>query len=108
MGWEPRTVFEQDDAGRVVASTREVEWDEEQRDLMMALDVYRAGLCPLCGWPAKTCQDPANANLLEPQVPARCYVRTNIEVKQEKEASESHNRPQPSALLWGARMKDAI
>jgi hypothetical protein len=52
-GWEPRetTVHEyDDDTGRLIRSTttREPEWDDQQRGWMLALAHYRASHCPDC------------------------------------------------------------
>ena len=43
-GWEPATVYEYDDAGRLVASQPEVEWDDTERAWMLALEEYRSDL----------------------------------------------------------------
>ena len=50
QGWEPATVFEYDDTGRLSGSQPETEWDPEQRGWVLALAEYRASRCPLgCG-----------------------------------------------------------
>jgi hypothetical protein len=53
-GWEPAettTVVDRDDAGRPArwVTTRESEWDVQQQAEMLALALYRAGLCHRCG-----------------------------------------------------------
>lgn len=54
-GWEPRehTTITYDAEGRVVemVTTRESEWDDEDRGLLYALEDYEADLCPGCGHP---------------------------------------------------------
>lgn len=40
-GWEPTTYYEYDENGRLVSSTPEVEWDDEQRALVEADHVVR-------------------------------------------------------------------
>lgn len=108
MGWEPRTSFEYDSAGRVAASSREVEWDEEQRDLMVALQEFRdTKICPLCGGLKKFCGDSATERLIEPTV-VRCYVASRIEAERDKESAENVKVQQPSGRTWGARMKSPI
>lgn len=42
----------------MVASTVEAEWDDDERAWMVALQLYRDGLCPVCGGPADDCQAP--------------------------------------------------
>ena len=37
LGWEPTTTYTHDDAGRLISSVPEVEWDDEQREAMIAL-----------------------------------------------------------------------
>lgn len=55
LGWEPSrvTVYEYDMSGRLARSTTtaEVEWDDEQRGLVFALQAYEADLCPGCRQP---------------------------------------------------------
>lgn len=55
LGWEPHqvTVHEYDSSGRLARSTTtvEAEWDDEQRELVFALQAYEADLCPGCQQP---------------------------------------------------------
>lgn len=48
MGWEPkrRTITEGD--GTQVTTT-ESEWDDYERDKMLALEIYESGVCSGCG-----------------------------------------------------------
>lgn len=48
-----------DESGRHVSTvvTREPEWDDRQRDKMLALTRYRESICPDCGYP-KVFHDP--------------------------------------------------
>lgn len=41
-----------------VVVTVEPEWDDEQRERMLALALYERSLCD-CGWPRALCRDPA-------------------------------------------------
>lgn len=101
-------MFEYDSDGRVAASSREVEWDEEQRDLMVALQEFRdTKVCPLCGGLKKFCRDMATERLIEPTV-ERCYVASRIEAAQDEESADNVKVQQPKGRAWGARMKDAI
>lgn len=53
LGWEPTEThtYTYDDAGRVatVTVTREPEWDDAERNQMLALDAYERGVCA-CGF----------------------------------------------------------
>lgn len=61
-GWEPATttIYEYDEQGRMVRSVSvpESEWDDDQRALMIALQLYRDSLCPSCGLPLEETRDP--------------------------------------------------
>jgi hypothetical protein len=63
LGWEPeefhRFIF--DDEGRHVGTvvTREAEWDDRQRERMLALGYYEAGVCE-CGFHESLTGDKAN------------------------------------------------
>lgn len=48
-----------DDAGHLVSSTPESEWDEVEQGLMLGLAEYEAGLCGRCGSPVTETTDPA-------------------------------------------------
>lgn len=100
MGWEPVTAYEYDDAGRMVSSRPEVEWDETERAWMLALDEYDASLCPLCGLPRSECQDPSAENRAEAGAPIRCHV-TTARIR----AQEADKRAESGALLWPAGLR---
>jgi hypothetical protein len=72
-GWEPTTSYTHDEQGRLVSSTPEVEWDEEQQAIMLALGRYRDLLCKGCGgWLPETTEIEADgAYRVEP--PIRCH-----------------------------------
>lgn len=74
LGWEPAEFHEYhyDDEGRVasVTVTREVEWDDESRDDMLALAHYEAGICE-CGFHSSLTSDPSNFFTIEQ---SRCLV----------------------------------
>jgi hypothetical protein len=104
QGWEPTTVYAYDDAGRMVSSRPEVEWDDTERAWMLALATWRDDeVCPLCGWPKDVCRDPMSEWSLEATLPVRCHVLTKI--KQAQAGRESGKFD--DALLWGVRVKGA-
>lgn len=48
MGWEPRRYTSTDEDGMQVTTT-EAEWDDYERDKMLALGIYEDGVCSGCG-----------------------------------------------------------
>lgn len=105
QGWEPATVYEYDEAGRLVASRPEVEWDSTEQDWMLALDAWeQEELCPLCGWPREVCQARESENLLQVPAPIRCHVTTAIKRAQEARSAAGGNK-HDDALIWGAALK---
>lgn len=72
-GWEPTTTYTHDDQGRLISSTPEVEWDEEQQTLMLALARWRDLSCKGCGgWLADTTQKSAECAYVIER-PVRCH-----------------------------------
>jgi hypothetical protein len=103
-GWEPTTIYEYDDAGRLVSSRPEVEWDEVEQGWMTALAKWRSEeLCPLCGWPRAVCQAPEAEWNLEVPLPTRCHVTTAI--RRAQKARSKAPGEHDDALLWGAKPK---
>lgn len=70
LGWEPTEIHahEYDDAGRIVRTTvtREPEWDDNQRNLMLALAQFEAESCRGCGY-HESLTDPANGHTFTPE-----------------------------------------
>lgn len=48
MGWEPKRYTVTDENGAQTTTT-EAEWDDYERDKMLALDIYDAAICSGCG-----------------------------------------------------------
>lgn len=63
-----------------------VEWDEYERDWMMALDTYeRAHKCPVCGMDISFCHDQvAVATVFKDAAVDTCYVGRMRELAMEK------------------------
>lgn len=102
-------MYEYDDAGRLVSSRQETEWDETEQAWMLALQDYRDSLCPLCGWPTTICQEPLNAHNFRAKLPTRCYVTTVIDIAQtEERAAYGKEPPQARARLWGAELQNHL
>ena len=84
-------------------TTTEVEWDDETRSKAMALEFYRASLCPNCGLPADVCQAGANEFAFEADGPYRCHARTAVS---EARARVGEDVKAPEALMFKPRLKD--
>lgn len=80
----------------------EPEWDEETRNLVLALDL--APLCPACGGPAELCQDAAREFDWHVPAPVRCHRKTAL--SQAQRAVTEQTNPIPEALLWRVVLDD--
>jgi hypothetical protein len=106
-GWEPEqtTVYEYDDAGRLVraVTTSEPAWDEQSQAEMLALAEYRAMVHDACGGylPDTTAADADEAYRAEK--PVRCHLCTAR--AQAHAAYMEAPSPHPEALLWPVRRK---
>jgi len=98
-GWEPATLHEYDDNGRLVSSRPEPEWTDDERAWLLALADYRRLLCPCgCGHLAEESLNPANDGRFRVGPPTRCHARTAT-VQAAKGYEES---AAPAALLFSA------
>ena len=76
-------------------TTREPEWTEQDQAELLALGVYRAGLCPLHGGPLADCTSHEDDG---PQFVAkkiRCRATDALIAEQ-----DTVRNPRPGALLW--------
>jgi hypothetical protein len=109
-GWEPTTYYEYDDAGRLVASRPEAEWDDVEIGWMLGLAKWRQeNLCPLCGGPKEVCQADYGVYAYGTRKPVICHVTEALDMA--RKAWKDH--PTPGALLhmprvvpWGTPMDD--
>jgi len=97
-----------DSAGRVtkLVTTREPEWDEEQRALMLALAAWRASRCPHCGGPLGETTDPANEGRYRVES-TRCHRCTALDIAARK-FHEAKGVTAPHALLHRARLRTPL
>ncbi|MFI6819718.1 hypothetical protein ACIBJE_02050 [Micromonospora sp. NPDC050187] len=110
-GWEPSTIHEYDDAGRLIRSTPETEWTAEQVGWLAALEEYEAGLCKQCGQPLSETTKPEHDfnNPLSPAfyeaapgTPVQCHCCAAL---QRSERDTAALNPQfPSALIHAVRL----
>jgi hypothetical protein len=92
LGWEPTTTYQRDDSGRVLTSTVEVEWDDEERGWMLALAEHDSDVCGGCGGYLSETTDPDAVYVIDP--PVRCHRCT----MRGYATSQAQELPQPQAL----------
>jgi hypothetical protein len=91
-GWEPVTTYEFDEFGRVVSSRPEPEWDDAEQTVILALQAYKASLCPLCGGPLDVCTNPENELKFKGGLPIRCHATTARAVAMEPYKDQPNNQ----------------
>lgn len=67
---------------------------------MLSLTDYRAGLCPICGYPKEVCQAAENANKFVADLPSRCYATTAL-----RQFQKDREYEYPDALVWSAGIR---
>lgn len=100
------TEYEYDDAGRLIRSvtTTEPTWTEQDRAEILALDAYRATLCP-CGCGHALADTTANEET-GPQFSVNyvsCHAR--MELIDAQNAASKGDSPYTTARLWRTEMK---
>lgn len=80
----------------------EPEWDDEERDKMIALAAWEDSCCPICKGPAEECQSIEAERRFEGVPPIRCH-RTDAIIRYQNNAG---NYERDRALLWRARARD--
>lgn len=103
MGWEPATTYLYDEAGRLISSQLEVEWDDTERDWMLALQHHRTEVtCHLCGLPKSVCRDYETDGhvLVEFE---RCHVSAALARKQKANADADMEFPESLAYSAGVK-----
>lgn len=98
-GREPTstTSYEYDDTGRVVRSVtvREPEWTALDTAELLALQLYRQGLCPLHGGPLADCTSSEDTGPQFAVRAVRCRAEDELIA-----AQQATNRDRPGAVLW--------
>lgn len=107
-GWEPREVTEHHyRKGRLVQTitTREVEWDEEQRALALAMFQFQAETCHGCGgWLQETTAEEAEGKYVA-LPPIRCHRCKVINAEREAYHEEPELYHPDSYVIWLASDK---
>lgn len=110
-GWEPSTVYEYDGQGRMVRSTPESEWNDQQVALMVALEEYEQGLCKRCGNPLEETTDPGHdfnnplakaVYLPAPGTPVQCHCCAALERSEQQ--TNAQNPQFPAAMLHAVHL----
>lgn len=96
------TRYEYDDAGRLVASQPEPEWDDAEQTAILALQVYKASLCPLCGGPISVCTAPENELKFKGGLPIRCHATTARAIAMEP----YRDQPNSQALMFAPKLAE--
>jgi len=100
-GWEPSTKYEYH-AGVLVSSAPEPEWDDAEQTVMLALQQYRATLCPLCGGPLAICTAPENEMKYDTGLPVRCHATTS----RGRAAEPYRDQAGSQALMFIPKLRD--
>lgn len=94
-------MHEYDDAGRLVRSRPEPEWDEQEQTVMLALQRFNAETCPACGGPLALCTDPKNEGKYKTGLPVRCHATTS----KMRAAEPYQDQPDYGALMFIPRLE---
>jgi hypothetical protein len=92
LGWEPAQTFIYNQAGQVVRVELEPEWDDDNRQMVLALQAHEAGLCPGCNHPLEETTKPEYKDAYRPETPIRChYCTTQALVSETAEKQYGHS-----------------
>ena len=89
-------------AGRLISSRAETEWDDAEQTVMLGYRMYLNGLCPKCGGPLSICTDPANEMRYEGGLPVRCHATT----ARGRAAEAYRDQPGSEALMFVPKLRD--
>lgn len=87
-------------------TTREPEWTEQDRAEVIALALYREGLCPLCHRPVEVCtsHEETGPEFTASYVPCRATLAI---LTAQRGMTDDGKRPRPNApaYLWTTSMR---
>lgn len=91
-----------DEDRRLIRSvtTREPEWDDEERAWPIALAEYESELCPACGRHMSICTDPESEGKWQVPPPTRCFPTTAV--LRARKPYDERKDSMSAALLFGA------
>ncbi len=104
-------MHEYDECGRLVRSVTTVEprFTDVDRAELIALDIYRAGLCPLCGRPVSVCTSQEDAPGSPNFQVSQAMCRASREISRVKNALTDGGKERLSdaeARLWGTTIRE--
>ena len=85
-------------------TTREPRFTEQDRAELLALALYRDGLCPLCGRPRRVCTAPEGSHPFE-TVWEVCQA-TRMLIERQNATYEGKSYPTRGAHLWGTTIRE--
>lgn len=87
-------------------TTREPRWTEQDRAELLALAMYRDGLCPLCGRPLRICTTPEESGPQYEVIWQVCgATRTKLEYQRGVYTADAKH-PNREAHVWGTRIRE--
>jgi hypothetical protein len=95
-GWEPVTVSTVTADG-VTRTTREAEWDDDDRAWVLALLDVESQRCPGCGGHLPDTTRPEHDGAYDAGPPVRCFRCTALHARQEQYRDDPHHAAQ---VLW--------
>lgn len=93
-------MYRYDEAGRLVSSVPQVEWDTDQQGWMLALAALEMDTCGGCS--GRLSETTAQDVEYLPNPPVRCHKCTALQIG----ADKAHNNPHSQALLYTARKRE--
>jgi hypothetical protein len=87
-------------------TTREPLWTEQDRAELIALAIYREGLCPKCGRPVEVCTSDEASGPGFDATYSTCRSTLAI-LEQQRAISDGGKNPKPNApaYLWGTTIR---
>jgi hypothetical protein len=85
----------------MVSSRPEPEWDDREQTLVLAMQVYKDSLCPMCGLPFEVCTATENEGKFKVEGPVRCHKSTALAIASSKLDPKI---PHSESLLFGASL----
>ena len=85
-------------------TTREPLWTEQDRAELIALAIYREGLCPRCGRPLEVCTAP-EAESRGFDVTWQVCGATRALLERQRATYDGKEHPNRAAHLWGTTIR---
>lgn len=102
-GWEPRTFYVHE-AGVLVSSIPESEWDAQERGWMLAYAAYLENCCARCGGDLHETTNPANEDGYVHLLPVQCARCVEFE----RATKEYEREPFAQTLMHRVKLKREV